>query len=39
MNKYDHEDTGLSVAYEVYPATKQGNSWTGSHTINSNEME
>jgi hypothetical protein len=39
MNEYDHEDVGFSTDYEEYPATKQGNSRTGSHTINSKEME
>jgi len=39
MNENFHEDIGFSAGYEEYPATKQGNSRTGSHTINSNEME
>jgi hypothetical protein len=39
MNEYDHEHIGFSAGYEEYPVTKQWNSRTGSHTINSNEME
>jgi hypothetical protein len=34
MNEYDRQDIGFSAGYEDYPATKQGNSRTGSHTIN-----
>jgi hypothetical protein len=39
MNEYDHEDKGFSAGYEEYPAAKQGNSPTGSHTINSKDLE
>jgi hypothetical protein len=38
MNEFDHDDIGFSAGHEEYPATKQENIKTGSHTINSNEM-